>query len=145
MNPTYQGITDQTNTMDPTVVNERVYDFVPGQDTKVVDAEKPAPPPGRRTTTNVIYEPSTDNRHPGRTSTITKGELEPEYKDDSSSNCLRTCFLSILVIVSLFLAIVAVVLVLLLWFNVIDPTECPSTATTVGSTDASSTGTILLL
>ena len=145
MNPTYHGISDQSNSLDPTV-NERMYDFVPGgQDTKKgEELEKPAPPPGRRTTTNVIYEPSSGTLHPQTMSRsgYSNGEVEPEMDyEEATSSCLRICLLSILVVVSLFLAIVAVVLVLLLWFGVTNPQECPTTTAPVVMTSSVGSGT----
>ena len=125
--------------MDPTQI---VYDFVPGQDSKIME-EKPVPPPGRRTTTNTTYEHCPGTVHPQATARNHDNgniEVEPDYEDEGSSSCLRTCVLSILVIFSLCLAILAVVLVLLLWFRVIDTQqECPTVAT-VTTTVAANTG-----
>ncbi len=143
MNPTYQGISERSDSLDPTV-NERMYDFVPGG-TQEKELEKaPLPPPGRRTTTNTIYEPSAGTLgHPqtlSRGYSNGEGEHEAEYdEEESSSHCVRTCLLSLFVIVSLFLAVIAVVLVLLLWFGVIDPTVCPTAAPLVVTSESSAT------
>ena len=144
MNPTYQGINDQSNSIDPSV-NERMYDFVPGNQEKgPLENPAPHPPPGRRTTTNTIYESSCGTLHP-QTLPIgySNGEVEPEveYEEESSAGCVRTCVLSLLVVVSLFLAVVAVVLVLLLWFGVIDPSQCPAEASTVATEAVTGTDT----
>ena len=131
--------------MDPTIPNERMYDFVPGQDNKIME-EKPAPPPGRRTTNNITYEhanPVTVQHPQAMSRNHSNGdvEAEPDFEDEGSSSCLRTCFLSIVVMISLCLAIIAVVLVLLLWFRVIDTQqECP-TAAAITNPPMGNTGT----
>ena len=109
-----------------------MYDSVPG--------EKQRPPPlpeARKTTSNTMYATRGDTLHP----TSTMLEMNPpDYSSDGleaeidymSSKCLRVTCLSILVMISLFLAIVAVVLVLLLWFGVYGPTTaaCSSSGPT---------------
>ena len=74
----------------------------------------------------------------------------PEYSSDGleaeidymSSKCLRVTCLSILVMISLFLAIVAVVLVLLLWFGVYGPTAeaCSSSGPGASNSNQAVTG-----
>lgn len=124
--------------------NEQMYDIVPGGQNAHVKqetiSEKPAPPPDRRVTTNTIYEPSSGTVHP---QTLPTGytlngdtDVETEFVDDSSSSCLRTVCLSLMVGVSLFLAVIAVALVLLLWFGVIDTStpDCPTSSETITMT-----------
>ena len=108
----------------------------------IVSGEKPAPPPlpgTRQTTSNTLYASRGDTiQHPNAATTL--DVQAPPYSPDGleadaeyvSSKCLRITCLSILVVVSLFLAIVAVVLVMLLWFGVYVPnaatvTVCPNT------------------
>ncbi|XP_003382989.1 PREDICTED: uncharacterized protein LOC100632103 isoform X2 [Amphimedon queenslandica] len=134
-NTSYQqqqnGAPSDVHSLDPTSVGTPVYDSVPG--------EKQRPPPlpeARKTTSNTMYATRGDTLHP----TSTMLEMNPpEYSSDGleaeidymSSKCLRVTCLSILVMISLFLAIVAVVLVLLLWFGVYGPAAeaCSSSGT----------------
>ena len=154
MNPTYMGIDDgkqlgnASTVSDSTDPTTRVYDSVPGQEKARLDhPQQPQPPPpnpGRRITSNALYEPSGSTLHPQtmkkQTSYSNNTDVEEAYGDESSSGYIRACILCVLVGISLALAMVAVVLVMLLWFGVYDPTstECPTQST---STTGTNTGT----
>ena len=101
-----------------------MYDIVSGE-------KPPRLPDARQTTPNMLYASRGETlSHPTTTlemqpySADTAAEVDVDYV---SSKCLRVLCLSILVVVSLFLAIVAVVLVMLLWFGVYTPDyTCPT-------------------
>ena len=145
MNPTYHMIDDASTKsrrqhndngpVDPTS-NERMYDSVPGNPQEKVNSPPPLPDT-RRVTPNALYASRGDTLHPQTMEKPTfTNEVEPEieYNDGNSSSCLRVCLLSFLVVVSLFLAIVAVILVMILWFGVYTPeANCPNEMT--ASTD----------
>ena len=128
--------------VDPTS-NERMYDCVPGNPQEKINSPPPLPDT-RRVTPNALYASRGDTLHPQTMEKPTfTNEVEPEieYNDGNSSSCFRVCLLAFLVIVSLFLAIVAVILVMILWFGVYTPeANCSSemTASTdpvIGTTD----------
>ena len=85
-----------------------------------------------------MYATRGETLHPN--TTLNMSTNPPDYTSDGleaeidmSSKCLRVTCLSIFVMVSLFLAIVAVVLVLLLWFGVYTPnTNCTVSSGTSG-------------
>ena len=117
-----------------------MYDVVPGE-------KPPRLPDARQTTPNTLYASRGETlSHPTATlemqpySTDNAAEVDVDYV---SSKCLRVLCLSILVVVSLFLAIVAVVLVMLLWFGVYTPDytcptiSSPTTQPQTGSTQPS--------
>lgn len=101
-----------------------MYDIVQGE-------KPPRLPDARQTTPNTLYISRGETlSHPTTTlemqspSADNAAEVDVDYV---SSKCLRVLCLSILVVVSLFLAIVAVVLVMLLWFGVYTPDyTCPT-------------------
>ena len=103
-----------------------MYDVVPGEKSSHL-------PDPRQTTPNTLYASRGETlSHPTATlemqsySADNTAEVDVDYV---SSKCLRVLCLSILVVVSLFLAIVAVVLVMLLWFGVYTPDyTCPTTS-----------------
>ena len=84
--------------------------------------QRPPPlPEARKTTFNTMYATRGDTLHPTSTKINSRDRLGAKI-DYMSIKCLRVTYLSIFVVISLFLAIVAVVLVLLLWFGVYGPT-----------------------
>lgn len=123
--------------MDPTS-SDRMYDVVPG------DKHGAPPPPlpeARKTTPNTMYATRGETLHPNTTleknmtAAYSQDGIEADI-DHMSSKCLRVTCLSILVVASLFLAIVAVVLVLLLWFGVYVPQATTAATSCSGSNSA---------
>jgi hypothetical protein len=144
-NPSYSSY-NQPDMLDHTS-SDRMYDIVPGEK----ESRPPLPEP-RKTTSNSLYATRGDTiHHPHAASTLDSHVISysPEGleadEDSNSSKCLRITCLSILVAISLFLAIVAVILVMLLWFGVYippqgstGPSNCPSVDLQSGIVSATS-------
>ena len=155
INPTYQTISESDRcgsvgsaAVDPSI-SDRMYDVVGKEKAgkEVSNLDPPPLPPStsypssggtRHTTSNTLYVSHGDTlTHPVATlekSTFSgpvESEIEDSMGDTDSFKCFRVVCLSLLVMVSLLMACVAVVLVLLLWFGVFVPDNaCPTTTTT---------------